>query len=208
MFADTTAASGRDVFIGRREWLATRATECSIEDEEGAFLCHARVADTICRSPLIIMAREDGTQNLLRIQRPACNFRLESGHEAVPGTDNVYHVTDLMSNLEIGIVQKPWLKGVWRDLWIVRDAGWIEICRIQQSSPWRALLRTFVISPLPSRTTKHVASGRCAVPGTLPVLKSPPICGKISRAHSIAASPSPSWSFCLPAESLPTAQFN
>jgi hypothetical protein len=96
------------------------------------------------------MVVTDGTRELLRIQRPEENFRLQSMHEGIPCTDNVYVVTDLISNLEVGVVQKPWLKGVWRDVWIVRNSDWVEVCRVEQSSLVWALIRTF-LTALPCR---------------------------------------------------------
>ena len=152
MSADTTAVFSRDVFRGRTKWLAVRAPECVVEDEERQPLCHCRALDTTCRRPLVVTDGAEGSRELLRILRPEENFRVQSLHEGIPATDNVYFVTDLTSNCEVGIIQKPWLKGVWRDVWIVRQPDWTEICHVEQSSLVRAWTRTF-FTALPGRYT-------------------------------------------------------
>ena len=141
---------GNDVFRGRVKWLGIRFPECVIQDDGGRPLCHCRALDSTGRRPLVITANADGTRELLHILRPEENFRLESPHEGIPGRDNVYLITDVVADLQIGAVQRPWPHGIWRDRWIIRNSAWAEVCRVEQTSlPW-ALARTFVTS-LPGR---------------------------------------------------------
>jgi hypothetical protein len=158
--SDNPALLTADTLKSHRKWLVFRSTHCIVESGDGDFTCHARVVDNTCRSPLTITEHANGSGDFLRIVRPQGNFRMQTIHEGIPVADEVYDVTDTGNGSRIGVIQKPWLKGVWRDQWILRNSDWEEVCRVTQSSLLRALIRTFLIPPLPASYGAYAGS-RC-----------------------------------------------
>jgi hypothetical protein len=138
-----------DVFSAWTRWATLNDTVCRAVDDRGRSLAYARFVDRLFRDPTSVFDREGG-QALLRILRPPENMRLARIHESVPTTDEVYLVTDAVSGDRVGVVQKPWLRGIVRERWVLRGADWSETARLEQTSVFWALVRTFVTS-LPSR---------------------------------------------------------
>jgi hypothetical protein len=132
-----------DVFVGHTEWPTLNQTRCRLRDSGGRTVAYASFIGGLFRDPAAIMDEPKG-RPLLQVQRPPGNLSLRVIHEGVPGTDSLYTVKDLEQQSLVGILDKPWLKGVWTDLWIVRDAEWAEVARVEQTSAARAWLRAFV----------------------------------------------------------------
>jgi hypothetical protein len=146
---DATAALSCDQFSAWTKWPTLNDTVCRAADRQGCTFAYARFVGGLFRSSTPVLEREGGRE-LLRILRPPENMRLARIHESVPPADAVYLVTDAVSGDRVGVVQKPWLKGVLRERWVLRDADWNESARLEQTSALSALVRTFATS-LPSR---------------------------------------------------------
>lgn len=122
-------------------------------------LCSARVVDRSCRSPLVALEGAGRGLELLRVQRPEGNFRMATIHQGIPRGDDIYLVQDAGSDAPVGVIHKPWLRGVWRDRWILRDAAWWGAWRSRRLT--RAMVRTFLLPGLPRRYDL-AAAGRAA----------------------------------------------